>query len=71
MEHGATSPVTLTISGTSAMLLSRLVEVSGSDGGAVLMRALGLLDLALKARREGKQFGLYDPDREELSIVAF
>ena len=71
MEHGATAPVTVTITGTSAMLLTRLVEVEGGDAGAVLMRALGLLDLALQAKRQGKQFGVYDPEREELSVVAF
>jgi len=66
-----TGPVTLTISGTSAALLARLTEVVGSDPGAVMMRALGLLDLALKAKREGKKLGFYDPERDELSEVAF
>jgi hypothetical protein len=69
-------PVTITISGTSAVLLTRLAEALGSkenpaDGGAVMMRALGLLDLALKAKREGKILGFYDPQREELAEVAF
>ena len=66
-----TGPVTLTISGTSAALLSRLVDSAGGDAGATLMRALGLLDLALKAKREGKKLGFYDPERGELSEVAF
>lgn len=66
-----TGPVTLTISGTSAVLLGRLVEAAGGDPGAVLMRALGLLDLALKAKREGKVLGVYDPEHESLSEVAF
>ena len=43
----------------------------GADGGAVMMRALGLLDLALKAKREGKLLGFYDPIRNELSEVAW
>jgi hypothetical protein len=65
-------PVQVTISGTSAMLLTRLAEALGTDdGGAVLMRALGLLDLALKAKREGKRLAFYDPQRDELSEVAF
>ena len=64
-----TGPVTLTISGTSAALLARLAD--GEDAGAVLMRALGLLDLAMKAKREGKKLGFYDPKRGELSEVAF
>ena len=66
-----TGPVTLTISGTSAALLARLSENMGSDPGAVMMRALGLLDLAMKAKREGKKLGFYDPERDELSEVAF
>ena len=48
MEHGRTPPVTVTITGTSAALIVRLAEVTGDDGGALLMRSLGLLDLALK-----------------------
>ena len=67
-------PVTVTISGTSAALLARLCEGQeglAADPGAVLMRALGLLDLALKAKREGKQLGFYDPTNDRLSEVAF
>ena len=68
-----TGPVTLTISGTSAALLARLAEDPslGSDAGAIMMRALGLFDLALKAKREGKRLGFYDPERETLAEVAF
>src|SRR5262249_48003977 len=64
-------PVTVPISGTSALLLARLAETTGGDGGAVLMRALGLLDLALKAKREGKRLAFYDPTRDEMAEVAF
>jgi hypothetical protein len=64
-----TGPVTVTISGTSAALLARLAD--GGDPSAVLMRALGLFDLAMKAKREGKKIGFYDPERDELSEVAF
>ena len=71
MSDPRTGPVTVTISGTSAALISRLAEGLGTDGGAVLMRALGLFDLALKAKREGKKIGFYDPERDELSEVAF
>jgi len=62
-------PVTLTISGTSAALLARIA--GDDDPGAVFMRALGLLDLALKAKREGKILGFYDAERGEISEVAF
>lgn len=64
-----TGPVTLTISGTSAALLARLA--GNDDPGALLMRALGLLDLAMKAKREGKKLGFYDPVNETLAEVAF
>ena len=67
-----TGPVTIQISGTSAVLLARLAEALGTDdGGAVMMRALGLLDLALKAKRDGKRLTFYDPVRDESSEVAF
>ncbi len=72
--EGRPGPVTVTISGTSAALLARLVEHGqglAGDPGAVLMRALGLLDLALKAKREGKKLGFYDPATGDVSEVAF
>jgi hypothetical protein len=64
-----TGPVTLTISGTSAALLARLAE--DGDAGAVMMRALGLYDLAMKAKREGKRLAFIDPATGEASAVAF
>jgi hypothetical protein len=64
-----TGPVTLTISGTSAALLARLAE--GGDPGGVMMRALGLYDLAMKAKREGKRLAFIDPTTGETSDVAF
>ena len=65
-------PVELRISGTSAALLTRLADALGTeDGGAVLMRALGLLDLAVKAKRDGKRLAFYDPESMEFSDVAF
>ncbi len=65
-------PVTVQITGTSALLLTKLAADLGTDdGGAVLMRALGLLDMALKAKRSGQRLAFYDPERDELSEVAF
>jgi hypothetical protein len=65
-------PVTVKISGTSALLLTKLAESLGTDdGGAVLMRALGLLDLALRAKREGKRLAFIDPATGQSSEVAF
>ena len=68
----AVGPVTLKITGTSAVLLGRLTEGLGSDDpGATLMRALGLLDLALKARRDGKKLAFVDPAEGTYSEVAW
>ena len=65
-------PITVTITGTSAQLLARLaVELGSDDSGAVLMRALGLLDLALGAKRSGRRLGVVDPRTGEISDVAF
>ena len=63
--------ITVTISGTSAQLIAKMAETSGHDGGMVLMRALGLLDLALKAEREGRRLAFYDPATMEFAEVAF
>ena len=76
MDSQGIGPVTVTISGTSALLLARLAQSLGAaetpaGGGAVVMRALGLLELALKAKREGKRVVFYDPGGGELSEVAF
>ena len=72
MQDPHTGPVELRISGTSAVLITRLAEAFGTDdGGAILMRALGLLDLAVKARRDGKRLAFYDPESMEFSEVAF
>ena len=58
-----TGPVTLTISGTSAALLARLASDPslGGDAGAIMMRALGILETALVAKKQGRRLGLYDP----------
>jgi hypothetical protein len=65
-------PVHLTISGTSALLLAKLAaELGTDDGGAVMMRALGLLEMALAAKRSGRKLAFYDPTRDEIAEVAF
>ncbi len=72
MDPQGIGPVTVKISGTSALLLTKLAEALGADdGGAVLMRALGLLELAVSAKRNGRRFGLVDPYTGEVSEVAF
>lgn len=55
-------PVTVQINGTAAQLLVKLMsDVGSQDPMAVLTRALGILDQALAAKRQGRRLGLYDP----------
>jgi hypothetical protein len=68
----AVGPITLSISGTSATLLGRLTEaLDSNDPGATMMRALGLLDLAIKAKREGKRLAFVDPRTGSSSEIAW
>jgi hypothetical protein len=65
-------PVQVQINGTAGLLLLRLMEqLSTEDGGGVISRALGLLDLALRARREGKTLCFVDRKTGASSDVAF
>jgi hypothetical protein len=72
MDPRGVGPINVTISGTSALLLARLAEQLGTDdGGAVMMRALGLLEMALAAKRTGRRLAFIDPKTGESSEVAF
>lgn len=65
-------PVQVQIGGTSGLLLVKLMsELGTDDGGGVIARALGLLDLALRARRDGKSLCFYDPKTQGFADVAF
>jgi hypothetical protein len=65
-------PVQVQINGTAGLLLLGLMEQLGTeDGGGVISRALGLLDLALRARREGKSLCFVDRKTGASSDVAF
>ncbi len=64
-------PVQVEINGTAGLLLVHLMQQLGSDdGGGVIVRALGLLDLALRARREGRSLCFVDKSGH-VSEVAF
>ena len=68
----AVGPVQVKISGTSAVLLTKLAERMGTDdGGQVLMTALGLLDMAMQAKSGGRRLAFYDPETMEFSEVVF
>lgn len=55
--------VTVQMNGTAAQLLVKLMaDMGAQDPMAVLTRALGTLDQALAARRQGRRMGVYDPE---------
>jgi hypothetical protein len=63
-------PVTVEVNGTAAQLLVKLMQDLGTDQPmAVLTRALGMLDQALAAKRQGRRLGLYDPASGRFSDV--
>lgn len=70
MERPA--PVQVQINGTAGLLLLQLMgELQTTDGGGVLVRALGLLDLAVRAKKTGKELCFIDPATGQRSDVAF
>jgi hypothetical protein len=56
-------PVTVEMNGTAASLLVKLMQDMGAgEPMSVLTRALGMLDQALAAKRQGRRIGVYDPE---------
>jgi len=54
-------PVTVEVNGTAAQLLVKLMNDMGTEEPmAVLTRALGMLETALAAKRQGHRLGIYD-----------
>jgi len=63
-------PVTVEVNGTAAQLLVKLMQdLNTDDPMAVLTRALGMMDQALAAKRQGRRLGLYDPQSGRFSDV--
>jgi hypothetical protein len=63
-------PVNVQVNGTAAQLLVKLMaDLETQDPMAVLTRALGMLDQALSAKRQGRRLGVYDPDSGRFSDV--
>jgi hypothetical protein len=63
-------PVSVQVNGTAAQLLVKLMaDLETQDPMAVLTRALGMLDQALAAKRQGRRLGVYDPDSGRFSDV--
>ena len=63
-------PVTVTLNATAAQLLARLaVEFGDADGQNVLVRALGLFEMAARARARGARLLLRQPSGEEADVA--
>jgi hypothetical protein len=60
-DNRVAAPVTVLVNGTAAQLLVKLMDdLETAEPMAVLTRALGILDQALAAKREGRRLGVYD-----------
>jgi hypothetical protein len=64
-------PVDVRLNHTAAQLLAKLcVEMGTDDPSGLVIRALGLLDLAQRTRRQGGRL-VFQNERGEESEVAF
>ena len=68
---GPTDPVDVRLNGTAARLLARLcVDTGVDDPSALIVRALGLFEVAMRTRRQGGRL-VFINERGEDSEVAF
>lgn len=71
MDPRGVGPVTIELNNTAAQLLARLcVELDTEDVTGVMSRALGLLDLSVRTRRQGGRLCFIN-ERGEMSDVVF
>jgi hypothetical protein len=64
-------PVDVRLNGTAAQLLARLcVETQTDDPSGLVVRALGLFEVAMRTRRQGGRL-VFVNERGEESEVAF
>jgi hypothetical protein len=71
MDPKGLGPVNVELNYTAAQLLARLcVELETDEPAGVLSRALGLLDLAMRTRRQGGRLCFIN-ERGETADVAF
>ena len=65
------APVQVPLGATAAQLLAKLAADLGTDDpSSVLSRALGLLDLALHAKRSGRRLVVVDADGHMTDVMA-
>ncbi len=71
MDPLGKGPVQVTLNATAAELLTRLtIELGEGNPSGVLMRALGLLEMAARAKRQGGKL-LFENEHGDLAQVAF
>ena len=64
------APVTVSLNPTAAELLVRLaVELDDVDGQGVLARALGLFEMAVRAKARGARLLFRQPDGSEADVI--
>lgn len=70
MDAKGMGTVSIELNHTLAELLARLcVEMSSDDPGGVMSRALGLLDLAQRTRRQGGRLCFVNEHGETSDVV--
>jgi hypothetical protein len=63
-------PVNLQMNGQAAQLLVKLMsDLQTEQPMAVLTRALGMLEQALAAKKQGRRLGVYDPSSGRFTDV--
>ncbi|ACY17146.1 hypothetical protein [Haliangium ochraceum] len=71
MDPRGVGSVAVELNNTSAQLLAKMcVELESEDVGAVLSRALGLLEMAQRAKRRGERLCFVN-EHGEMSDVVF
>jgi hypothetical protein len=71
MDPRGVGPVTIELNNTAAQLLARLcIELDTEDVTGVMSRALGLLDLGVRTKRQGGRLCFIN-ERGETSDVVF
>ena len=62
MDPRGIGTVSVELNNTTAQLLARLcIELNTEDAGGVISRALGMLDLSVRAKRDGSRLCFVNP----------
>ena len=70
MDPRGVGTVSVPLNNTAAQLLAQLcVTLETDDAAGVLSRALGLLDLAVAAKKQGRRIVMYDPTTDAIQDV--